>query len=427
MSISPPRPDEYIIHIDGDAFFVSCELVRLPHLRTGPVVVGRERGIAVAFNSHAKALGITRAMPIHQIRREFPQVVILSSHFELYKSFSKRMVFLVSKYVSRLEVYSIDEVFCVYQSHGDVLTEIKNIQKEIYDTLGITVSCGIAKTKVLAKLATSVQKPNAATLIDETNRIKILKNIAIEDVWGIGGRTSGRWQARGIVSAYDFSVLSESVIIAENAPVRDLYYELQGISRLPAIAAKNGTPQKSFQSTESFPKTSERAFLFSEISRHTEILCTRIGAVSAYTDAVNIYLKDSFGLYHSADIKLANHTQNSSEILNQLEKCFGSLFNPNSFYKSTGVTFVKVESIKSAQSNTQKSLFSELVVEGNKPALSTSLEALKGSVNAKFGSRGLYIGSSSISKGRKTTKASELAETDDYVYGLPLIYLGEAK
>ena len=81
--------NEYIIHIDGDNFFVSCELVRLPHLRNVPVVVGRERGIAVAMNTPAKSIGLTRAMPIHEIRKNFPQVVTLNSHFELYKSFSK--------------------------------------------------------------------------------------------------------------------------------------------------------------------------------------------------------------------------------------------------------------------------------------------------------------------------------------------------
>ncbi|HEY4512550.1 MAG TPA: DNA polymerase IV, partial [Candidatus Paceibacterota bacterium] len=67
----------YILHLDGDAFFASCEIARRPDLKNKPVVIGEERGIACAFSYEAKKLGIHRGMPIFKIRKEFPQVKIL--------------------------------------------------------------------------------------------------------------------------------------------------------------------------------------------------------------------------------------------------------------------------------------------------------------------------------------------------------------
>ena len=179
--------NEYIVHLDGDNFFVSCELTRYPHLVNTPVVVGRERGIAVAMNAPAKALGITRAMPIFKIKKLYKDVTILSSHFEIYSSFSKRIKKIVAKYSDTIEVYSIDEIFFIYKSNSNnIVSEIEKIKEEIYKTLGITVSCGIANTKVLAKLATSINKPNGVAIINNQNTEAVLKKIKIEDVWGIG-------------------------------------------------------------------------------------------------------------------------------------------------------------------------------------------------------------------------------------------------
>ena len=75
----------YIFHVDGDAFFAQCEIARYPHLRGRPVVVGQERGIATAFTYEAKALGIVRGMPLWKVKKYYPEVIILPSHFELYK------------------------------------------------------------------------------------------------------------------------------------------------------------------------------------------------------------------------------------------------------------------------------------------------------------------------------------------------------
>src|SRR3989338_9935236 len=99
----------YILHIDGDAFFASCEISRRPDLKGKPVVVGEERGIACALTYEAKALGVYREMPIFKIRQEYPQVAVLSSHFELYEKYRENLVQILRENLPLVESYSIDE------------------------------------------------------------------------------------------------------------------------------------------------------------------------------------------------------------------------------------------------------------------------------------------------------------------------------
>ena len=74
-----------IIHLDGDAFFASCEVAKNPALRGKPVVTGKERGIVSSLTYEAKRLGISRAMPLHEIKKKFPQVIIVPSKYKTHK------------------------------------------------------------------------------------------------------------------------------------------------------------------------------------------------------------------------------------------------------------------------------------------------------------------------------------------------------
>lgn len=88
---------KWFLHIDGDAFFASVEQSRRPELWGKPVVIGAERGIATAMSYEAKALGVKRGDPIFKIKKEFQDVKILASHFELYNKYSKSLFNILKK------------------------------------------------------------------------------------------------------------------------------------------------------------------------------------------------------------------------------------------------------------------------------------------------------------------------------------------
>ncbi len=170
-----------IPHIDADAFFVSCEVARLPHLKGKPVIVGGERGIACAMSYEAKALGITRGMPVFEIRKRFPQTVVLPAHFELYYAYQKNLVSFLCERFSCVEVYSIDECFMEITEEELAFTDtaLASLRKEIEETLGISYSLGLARTKTLAKIASKKNKPKGSFVMRRDIELQSIENLSL--------------------------------------------------------------------------------------------------------------------------------------------------------------------------------------------------------------------------------------------------------
>ena len=157
--------------MDGDAFFVGVEMAKNPKLKNKPVVTGEERGIVSALSYEAKALGIVRGMPIFKVKKDFPQVIVVPGDYKSYARYSSLMFDIVRRYADDVEEYSIDECFAdltgldkpLKMSYKEIAERIK---KEINEELDLSVSIGIAPTKVLAKVASKWVKPNGLTIIE---------------------------------------------------------------------------------------------------------------------------------------------------------------------------------------------------------------------------------------------------------------------
>jgi len=100
-----------ILHIDGDAFFTSCEEAVHPELKGKPLITGGERGIVACASYAAKALGIKRGVPLHEAKKICPGLIVLPSDYETYSLFSRRMYNIVRRFTPQVEEYSIDEAF----------------------------------------------------------------------------------------------------------------------------------------------------------------------------------------------------------------------------------------------------------------------------------------------------------------------------
>mgnify|MGYP003394991946 FL=1 len=105
------KKQKVVFHMDGDAFFVACEVAKNPKLRGLPVVTGEERGIVSALSYEAKALGVVRGMPIFTLKKKFPKVLVLPGDYAFYAKLSQSMFDIVRRYADEVEEYSIDECF----------------------------------------------------------------------------------------------------------------------------------------------------------------------------------------------------------------------------------------------------------------------------------------------------------------------------
>lgn len=411
-----------ILHVDGDSFFVACEVARFPHLKGKPVVVGEDRGIACAMSIEAKKLGIYRAMPIFKIKRDFPTVVVLSSHFELYEMYSRRLYNLLTKFSDAVERYSIDECFAVIdekdmKKYGSWELFLHTMKDDIQKSLGITFSFGLAPTKVLAKIASSTKKPDGLFILSNKEEVEVtLRKVSIEKIWGIGRRLSKDFLARNILTAYTFISLPRSQIKKWFAkPVIDIWEELHG-HRVLSVNKKYDPP-KSLQATRSFAKSIEYSFVWSEFSRNVEIICSRLRSYALLTQSVQFYIKNDSHKYRSNTSILPFATYNPEDILREVEGKFKLLFKKNEAYKSTGITVLGLQAVNMVQYD----LFNQQENILQKNSLLDAVDVIRD----KYGSTAISLGDSVASLQKRGKEENERQKKDPYIYGLPLPFLGE--
>jgi DNA polymerase-4/DNA polymerase V len=338
------------LHADGDSFFVACELVSRPELRGKPVVVGADRGIAVAMSPEAKALGITRGMPVFKIKKLFPKVTILPHNFELYEDISKKMYEILSSYLQEVEAYSIDECFALvepwevgyFKNEIELVSEIK---KEIETKLGVTYSFGLARTKALSKLASKLEKPKGVViLLSKEAETKALKATSIRDIWGIGWRTAPKLERLGMKSAYDFvNYPPEKIERSFSQPVLILKKELAGEAILEVESSRDPRDQKSIQSTATFrPSSIDPEVIEREISENAEHACKEARALRLSAGKVAFFIKTSDFKYRFDEIKLPQYTSDPGKILNAIEPRLKKLLARKEKIRSTGVILLQL-------------------------------------------------------------------------------------
>ena len=251
--------------IDCNNFYVSCERVFNPKLNNQPVVVlSNNDGCAISRSNEAKALGIPMGAPAFKYEKVFQKnnVEVFSSNFPLYGDMSSRVMSIISKFTPNIEIYSIDEAFLKFGGfeNYDLQSYCEEIKKTVLKWTGIPVSIGVAPTKALAKVANRISKkfPNQTKGVylihSEEKRIKALKWLKIEDVWGIGFKHAERLKNIKINTAYNFINLEDSWVRKNMSVVGlRLKKELEGESILNLEEVRS--PKKAIATTRSFEGT----------------------------------------------------------------------------------------------------------------------------------------------------------------------------
>ncbi|MBS1537923.1 MAG: Y-family DNA polymerase [Bacteroidetes bacterium] len=247
--------------VDCNNFYASCERVFRPDLIGKPVVVlSNNDGCVIARSNEAKALGIPMGAPAFEYEQLFDKnkIHVFSANFALYGDMSARVMDILSHYSPEMEIYSIDEAFLQFKGleHYNIQEYGNEIRHKVTKCTGIPISIGIAPTKALAKVANRIAKKfpdhtKSVYIIDtEEKRIKALKWLKIEDVWGIGRQHAKRLIAKNIRTAYDFTMLDDDWVKQHLSIVGlRLKHDLQGI---PTFDLETAQPKKTIATTRTF-------------------------------------------------------------------------------------------------------------------------------------------------------------------------------
>ncbi|MCB9798903.1 DNA polymerase IV [Candidatus Nomurabacteria bacterium] len=344
QNISHQNLSRVIAHVDADAFFASCEQALNPALRGKPVIVGGERGIVTALSYEAKALGITRGMPVYQLRQNYPEVICLSGNYEAYSLFSRRMFSILKTYTHEVEEVGSDEGFMnltgIAQSRGVVIEQlITQIQQDISQKLGIGVSIGVASTKCLAKLGSGARKPLGRVVIYDDQVDGFLQSVSVSDLWGVGRSTTHYMNQMGIYTAQAFYRKSFDFVKAHfTKPHRQIWQELHGHVVYP-LCLKHKDSYASISKTHTFGNMQgQRNLIYSELLHNLEGACHKARKYGMVASRLKIFLKRKDFSYKVEEIKLPESSAYPLDLTQYVAKAFEKLYSDKEIFRSSGIT-----------------------------------------------------------------------------------------
>lgn len=381
-----------VLHIDGDAFFASCEQSRNLTLQGKPVITGKERGIASSMSYEAKARGVTRGMRLSDIKKVCPDAIFLPSDYETYSLLSTRFYAIVRRYTPEVEEYGIDECFAditgLRRLHRTSYTRIAEKIKHDLDTeLGFTFSIGLGPNKLVAKIGSKWEKPSGLTVIPGRKIHLFLRDLPVEKLWGIGPATTAFLHKYSIATALQFAQQHERWVRDHfSKPFVEIWQELNGQCILQ-LETKPKDSYASIQKVKTFtPPSSDRQFVFSQLCKNIENACMKARRYNLEAKEVIFFLRSQDFQDRGLRIRFTKPTSFPTEIIAAINDVFDDVFGTHTQYRSTGIWLINLKS----HEVTQLDLFGEHQHVEKMSKLFTNMDKIR----MKYGKHTLFLGSS---------------------------------
>ena len=338
--------------VDCNNFYVSCERVFQPQLRSKPVVVlSNNDGCVIARSNEAKALGVEMGAPWHLCRERFDKdgVIVRSSNYTLYGDMSARVMKVLRNFTPRLEVYSIDEAFLSLSGfEGRLEAHARDLRRTVMQWTGIPVSVGIAPTKILAKVANRFAKKDATAegvliLTDEAAQEAALSRMELTDLWGVAGRIARRLEQINIRSPLDLKRADPRFVRERFSVVMErMVYELSGVSCLPLEEVV--PDRKNIISSRSFGRPVEtRAEMEEAVSTYAARAAEKMRRQRLATSSLMVFVEtNSFrpqdAQYHASQtVTLAVASADTARIIRAALSGLAAIWRSGFRYKKAGV------------------------------------------------------------------------------------------
>ncbi len=222
MTTTTPRAwSRTILHVDLDAFFAAVEQRDRPELRGKPVIVGgggpNDRGVVSTASYEARAFGVHSAMPLRQAGRLCPQGIFLPVDGAKYQAASKGVMAVLRRFTPLVEPISIDEAFLDVTGSrvlfGDGEAIGRRIKDEVKAAVDLTISVGVATTKLVAKIASDLRKPDGLVVVEPGDEATFLAPLEIRRLWGVGEKSATVLREYGVRTIGDLAALPDDLLV----------------------------------------------------------------------------------------------------------------------------------------------------------------------------------------------------------------------
>jgi len=290
-----------ILHVDLDAFFAAVEQRDRPELRGRPVVVGGgggedARGVVSAASYEARVFGIHSAMSLREAYRRCPDAVFLPVDGRRYQAASRDVMSILRRYTPLVEPISIDEAFLDVTGSaalfGDGPTIAGRIKDETRAEVGLTASVGVASTKLVAKIASDLRKPDGLVVVPVGEESAFLAPLQIGRLWGVGEKTAAALREYSVRTIGDLAALPPDLLVRRfGKHGASLVDRARGIDPDPV---HDGDPAKSvghehtFEVDTSDPEVIERTLL-----AMAEGVAGRLRSAGVRAGTVAVKIRDS--------------------------------------------------------------------------------------------------------------------------------------
>jgi DNA polymerase-4 len=247
-----------ILHMDMDAFFAAVELKRHPELAGKPLVIGgrgdpTRRGVVSTASYEARKYGIHSAMPLKTAGRLCPSAVFLPVDHKEYSRVSRQVKLILKAFSPVMEDGGIDEAYLdISSSEESSEAMARSIKEKIRSSLGLTCSIGIGPNKLLAKIASDLEKPDGLTIIRPEDLELRIWPLAVRKLWGVGPRTEEHLKRMGIRTVGEIASAGLDVLVREFGASHGLFLHRasRGIDDRPLVihrVPKSSSRETTFQ------------------------------------------------------------------------------------------------------------------------------------------------------------------------------------
>lgn len=340
--------------MDCNNFYVSCERVFQPSIRSLPVVVlSNNDGCILARSNEAKHLGIPMGSAYFQNKDIIKKnkVAVFSSNYPLYGDMSCRMMRSLQMFVPDIEVYSIDEAFLRLDgfSHQNLFDMAVDIRTKIYQWTGIPTSFGIAPTKTLAKMANRIAKNHTQSGVfdirDPDLQTRTLGSMQIEDVFGISYRWGKKLRKLGIQTALQLREADPKFIRKHISVVGErIVYELKGLS---CLELEQVVPKKNIMCSRSFcTPLNELEPIEEALANYAANACKKMRKQRSRAQAAQVFIRTSPFKSHQPQYKNSHifsfdpPTANTGLIIKKSKEALRLIYRKGFEYRKCGILLI---------------------------------------------------------------------------------------